>query len=277
MKAMLLLNTPLIGLMESPASWFSRLALSQHASLRDIRHLFGIPRTKDWDLFFSRKSISRLVLNRIDLNSPDWTASDYRERFHAIERVLGRLRWIDRQGSRYLLGTRSKPAYRFCPVCLASDKQPYFRLEWRFRCWHWCPLHRCLLRDRCNACGQAIVLPVDMDTAGKGRSGVAFLHRCMSCEHFLPEGWEKEANTVTEEFMTPLEYCLLMNGRAVLSGLWRGYFYDGDTRFVSGLEKMRKYERLRLIPNTACPINLLAYTERAEAGLVGKEGHLQKG
>lgn len=76
--------------------------------------------------------------------------------------------------------------------------------------------------------------------------------------------------------MTPLEYCQLMNGRAVLSGLWRGFFYDGDTRFVSGLEKMRKYERLRLIPNGACPIDLQAFSDRAEAGLAEKEGHLQK-
>lgn len=274
--AMLLLNTPVIGLMESPASWFSRLALSQHASLLDVRYLFGIPRTKDWDLFFCRKSLSQLVLKKIDLNSPEWRSFDFKGRFHAVESVLGRLPTIDRQGNRFLLGTRSRPEYRFCPVCLASDQQPYFRLEWRFRCWHWCPLHRCLLRERCGACGQHIVLPVEMDTAGRERAGVALLSRCMACEHFLPEGWKQEVNSIPEEFMTPLEYCQLMNGRAVLSGLWRGYLYDGRSRFVSGLKQIRKYERLRLIPNAACPIDHLAFAERFDTVTAISDGHIQK-
>lgn len=274
--AMRLINTPLIGLMESPGSWFSRLALSQHSSLREVRYLFGIPRTKDWDFFFCRKSISRLVMTRVDLSSPEWRGNDYQGRFRSIETVLGRLPTIDRQGKRFLLGTRNRPEYRFCPVCLASDQQPYFRLEWRFRCWHWCPLHRCLLRDHCAACGQPIVLPVEMDVAGRERAGVALLSRCMTCEHYLPDGWQKEANSVPEDLMTPLEYCQLMNGRAVLSGLWRGYFHDGDTRLVSGLEKLRKYERLRLIPNAACPIDLLNFNERVDAGLAPKDGHTPK-
>jgi len=272
---MRLLNTPPVGLMESPGSWFSRLALSQHASLRDIRNLFGMPRTRDWDFFFTRKSLSRLVLGRLDLSSSDWKLADHQVRFRQIEIVLGRLPSVDRNGKRFLLGTRDRPQYRYCPVCLASDRLPYFRVEWRFRCWHWCPLHSCLLRDRCGACGQRIVLPVEMDTAGPERAGVALLSRCMSCEHFLPYGWQQEANSVPEEHMNPLEYCLLMNGRAVLSGLWSGYIYDGDPECVAEIEKMRKYERLQVIPNGTCPIDLLRFNERMRDGTPNSDGQPQ--
>jgi TniQ len=45
---------------------------------------------------------------------------------------------------------------QFCPWCLASDKEPYFRRQWRLALMVLCPQHRALLLDRCQSCGMAV-------------------------------------------------------------------------------------------------------------------------
>lgn len=42
----------------------------------------------------------------------------------------------------------------FCPLCLATDPDPYFRLAWRCAFSTVCPKHHSLLTDRCPQCGQ---------------------------------------------------------------------------------------------------------------------------
>lgn len=261
---MLLLNTPCIEFMESPASWLSRVALSQHVPLREVRRVFGLPNTRELDFFFAGRSISKIVSRKIDQRAPEWQQSNIAWRFRAIESVLRHLRYIDQRGRRYLLGSRAKPEYRYCPVCLAGDRVPYFRIEWRFRCWHWCPLHQCLLKDKCSACDSRIVLPIDMINAGKDEAGVALLDRCMACEHHLSLNWQAELNSIPQEQLTSLEHCLLMNGRAVLSAMKFGYMFEGNTTRVDTLHRLRRFERLRLIPITACPIDIFNFRNRIE-------------
>ncbi len=45
---------------------------------------------------------------------------------------------------------------QFCPWCLASDKEPYFRRQWRLAFMVLCPRHRTLLLERCQRCGMAV-------------------------------------------------------------------------------------------------------------------------
>ena len=45
---------------------------------------------------------------------------------------------------------------QFCPSCLASDKEPYFRRQWRLAFLVLCPRHLTLLLDRCPSCGAAV-------------------------------------------------------------------------------------------------------------------------
>ncbi len=78
---------------------------------------------------------------------------------------------------RYLLRHRSIAYHRFCAACLATDKTKYFRLEWRFKCWRWCPIHSCLLRERCPHCNKVVMLPGDMYSAGPEGLGIATLDR----------------------------------------------------------------------------------------------------
>lgn len=74
--------------------------------------------------------------------------------------------WVQTLGSR---NRRRFSGQQFCPTCLADDKHPYFRRQWRFA-WHVaCQRHRILLVDRCGACGAPIafhrLLAEDTDLA----------------------------------------------------------------------------------------------------------------
>ncbi|MFA9441802.1 TniQ family protein [Uliginosibacterium sp. sgz301328] len=45
---------------------------------------------------------------------------------------------------------------QYCPVCLAEDKDPFFRLQWRFA-WHCiCVRHGCQLLETCPHCGASL-------------------------------------------------------------------------------------------------------------------------
>jgi hypothetical protein len=47
-------------------------------------------------------------------------------------------------------------SFQLCPICLQS--QPYYRQVWHLSCVTACPLHLCLLIDRCPICHQQIFL-----------------------------------------------------------------------------------------------------------------------
>ena len=45
---------------------------------------------------------------------------------------------------------------RFCPVCLATDPEPYFRARWRLGFVTACQEHRCMLENKCPRCNSAL-------------------------------------------------------------------------------------------------------------------------
>lgn len=47
---------------------------------------------------------------------------------------------------------------QFCGACLASDKVPFFRIDWRLAFFVWCPVHRLLMQDGCRQCGSPVRL-----------------------------------------------------------------------------------------------------------------------
>lgn len=57
------------------------------------------------------------------------------------------------------LGSRNRKrlgGLQYCPTCLAEDKKPYFRLQWRLA-WHTCcEFHGIRLLDKCSQCGAPI-------------------------------------------------------------------------------------------------------------------------
>ncbi|HKZ78875.1 MAG TPA: TniQ family protein [Pyrinomonadaceae bacterium] len=69
---------------------------------------------------------------------------------------------------------------QFCPWCLASDEEPYFRRYWRLALMVLCPIHRVLLLDRCQSCGAAVCY--ERQTAKKlGNAERWMLTQCNKC------------------------------------------------------------------------------------------------
>lgn len=143
---------------ESFSSWFQRLAEAN-----------GLPAS---ELYAG--TLPGSYLNRQDLDrtaGPDLIqqlsahtgvdVADIRDRTFSrwTGRVFGeddgrrRLDWLPPIGSEK---ARRSFGQQYCPLCLASDAIPYFRLEWRLRFVALCPLHRCQLEDRCPVCSAPV-------------------------------------------------------------------------------------------------------------------------
>lgn len=45
---------------------------------------------------------------------------------------------------------------QFCPICLQSDKEPYYRRRWRISFFVACPEHGCYLHDACQTCSAPV-------------------------------------------------------------------------------------------------------------------------
>ncbi len=80
-------------------------------------------------------------------------------------------------------GTRNRKRHgglQICPACLAEDKTPYYRLQWRLA-WHvGCSKHDCMLLDRCPNC-DAVFEPHRLSAED------AHVAICASCKHDLRE------------------------------------------------------------------------------------------
>lgn len=72
----------------------------------------------------------------------------------------------------------------YCPLCLASYKSGYFRLEWRIAFVTDCPLHDCELLDHCHGCN-ALVWPHPAARAELFGRHRFELFQCAYCRHDL--------------------------------------------------------------------------------------------
>ena len=236
---MKLVDVPKHEFMESPSSWLTRIALRQVVSPRELARYIGLKTKTDCEMTLARTSFAEL-------------ATKLTESSHSsalVDSVMNRLREIDPSGDRYLLRHRSFAYHRFCAPCLATDRTKYFRIEWRFKCWRWCPLHCCLLHERCPHCNRLVTLPRDMYTARSDGLGIATLDRCLRCGNLLTSGWKKFVNSLADEIMTPWERVQIKNGRAALASLANGRLrFQGEEKIHSFMQ-LKRIERLGYLPH----------------------------
>lgn len=251
---MSLVRVPSHRLMESPASWLTRVALSQFTTTKELRSLCKLGITNDPDMWCVTRPFEDVAA----------TLGAEQGSFSLVNRVLNHLHQIDPSGSRFLLGPHQAPRYRFCPVCLLEDEVKYFRIEWRFLCWLWCPLHMCRLLDACPACAKPVQLPADLISAGPEGWGVATLDRCLSCESDLTAEAHSHTDTLDFSDLTEWERCLLKNGRAVLAALLKGRFVVRGEYMVARkhVKELGSLDKQGLIPLFA---NIPYWVRRPEA------------
>lgn len=236
---MSLVGVPPLLTFEGPASWLSRTALSQGATIRDLCKYLGLEAGADPDIAFSAAAVKRVAaLTAQPVNS-----------FAFIRHMLIGLRELDTTGTEYLLSDRGRARYRFCGACLAKPGLKSFPLHWRFKAWRWCPEHNCMLLDRCPHCLSNVYLPGEMLTAGKDREGVAQLDHCLVCAQKLSFGWKTQVETLDLSITAPWEATLLNNGRAVLAALLRRHFRMEGEREKFSLRSLRRIQKQGLMPH----------------------------
>lgn len=208
-----LCGSPDFYLTESPCSWVSRLSLCQGESLRKMSLYLEINNVKDLDFQIRNLDIKKIAtLAGISILN-----------FKVSRTIFKSLASFDKNGRSHLLFFKNKPRYRFCPVCLENDENPYFRLEWRFKAWQVCPLHECFLEEKCSCCQTQIILPLDMMRGGERKEGIGTLANCFKCGYRISRvmpTYIKDSKT----HLTNEELKLIANGRALLSLLYNGHF-----------------------------------------------------
>ncbi len=242
---------------ESPVSWLARAALSQGTGVNELLRLFNVRRTGDIDLNMSGATLA-MIASRCSLPAEDFGLS---------LRMFVNLRRIDPQGRVFLMSKNRSPRYRYCPVCLHQSRTKHFMLHWRFTAWRHCHLHKCLMDEQCRACGESVVLPTDMLTAGPEKSGIASLDLCMKCGHRLSSHWMSAFGTIDEHKVSDWEWSQLVRGRALLAAIYHGgVFYAQGMDGKQSIRELLKLERKGLFPNK----NFFLTAEEAEARQQGR-------
>jgi TniQ len=205
-----LYNVPELIATESMSSWISRLSLSQGISPSALLNYLDIDQGADLDYRVGRINLSALYKK----------TGMKRAHFKGIRSVFNSLEFLGRKGRNFLLFSGSKSRYRFCPICLEQDDYPYFRIEWRFKIWHVCPLHKCFLEDQCIHCNAPVTLPVNMLSGGYKNMGIGNLAMCHSCGKLLSKVTPAFIEDHPYLRLNPEDTLLIQNSRALLSALY---------------------------------------------------------
>lgn len=115
------------------------------------------------------------------------------------------------------------PGTGYCPPCLATDRQPYWRAPWRYRFWLICPEHRCWIRHGCPKCGAPVLIAdyVALRPFVRGQSLCTTCAKCgadlrsATCEIYRPQAMAFEEITQLQCAMT----AALLKGSFQLLGL----------------------------------------------------------
>ena len=137
------------------SSWLTRIARAYNVTTDDFckaalpqdrTHFRDIDRTYDAGIFHALAEGSDVPIERVMETS---LAID--EGYVFNHRQYGTTEWvlptvnIDGKISRGLA---------YCPLCLKSDVEPYYRKSWRFAFNTVCPVHHTFLRQGCSTCGK---------------------------------------------------------------------------------------------------------------------------
>lgn len=223
---------------ESISSWLSRLALSQGESLPVIARYCKIKLVPDFDLMTIKPHIRRMSLIA---GIPLKTFSDAKKIFSSVHS-------IDALGHTYLLFANSKPKYRFCPMCLKSDKDPYFRVEWRFKAWRVCLFHYCLLEDHCANCKTPVTLPLDMFNSGFKNSGIGSLSMCANCGEFLTKVMPALTDNFSDRRLSKQDLLLITNSRALMASFYFKKFKIEGFAKQYKLGSMKQVNKAKIFP-----------------------------
>jgi len=247
-----LINVPRADPWEAPASWLSRIALSQGVSMAALLSVLEIGLRSDVDRIFLVPSLMKRAGDLgIDLLQ-----------LAVAHRLYSSFHRAGLDHARFLLSHNGRPRYRFCAACLSEMRTPSVAVHWRFACWRVCPLHSCLMEDTCPHCNSFVVLPASMIVGGPKAGGVAYVSRCLVCDKPLTSRAPLLLDTPDGAALLPWERSLASNGRAVLAALYFGHLREEAGGVKRPLRRLTGLARSGLLPHSTGFLNANAIRER---------------
>lgn len=155
---------------ESMSSWLQRLSQQQGISIEKLFSLAGAKAPKDIDSAALSAGILKLI-NMCGFSSRNFAI------VIAASRAIQKTKPLQQQVHADLKG---KPVSAFCPGCLDSDRSPYYRLEWRFKFWKYCPEHKSPMLIVCGKCNQEIALDKSILLSLTPPPNLGYCQFCMS-------------------------------------------------------------------------------------------------
>lgn len=212
---------------EAVSSWVSRLALAQGCTLQEMLDFLELQPYPDIDAAFLG-TVAATVRQKCGLPS---TA------FHLVEcaNTAIQLRGIDRVIR--LRHTGNTPRFRYCPACLREEGVATVPYQWRFREWRYCPIHCCLMEDRCWSCNLAVRYPFDMADSRAGQEGHGTQRRCMRCSADLAALSPCELVTDEQELVSATETHWLMDGQTQIDLLFTQRLSEEDWKDLAEIAR----------------------------------------
>ncbi len=142
------------------SSWLVRLAHSHGLKVQTFCNLIFGNRLQVWNRDIDRLAPDWLITELSDRTGAtneqvmNTTLQSYQGILYHRHRASGTLAWIQS----LKLHHRKFEGFglQFCPKCLATDKEPYFRKSWRIAFNTICTIHNCMLHDRCPHCSHGV-------------------------------------------------------------------------------------------------------------------------
>lgn len=235
---------------ESICSWVQRACQVYDLTFGRFHETFGTTIGPDPDLCFSPRDIQKLArITRLPLS-----------KFSLMSDCFGRIADMPRLRPLLLSQPNRWPMYRYCPECWLGDHTPYLRLEWRFRHWKYCRIHRLELQERCPNCQKLLAMHRSILGGTTTPPPVLTLAHCLFCRVDVREMYRNERITV-KRLADEQE---IRYQRAIVSSVVHGFF------FIEPLQTRRSLSELIPLLNG---IGLEAPDQKSSAVLSRMEPH----
>lgn len=142
------------------SSWLVRLAHGHAVKVQTFCHVLFGQRRQVWNRDIDRLGPAWIldVLQQQTFTPPKDAMGTTLRVFEGIlfpvTKESGNLTWV--APLQIYHRVRQGTGMQFCPACLAKGPVAYFRKTWRLAIKTMCVEHRCMLHDRCPACGVAV-------------------------------------------------------------------------------------------------------------------------
>jgi hypothetical protein len=187
------------------SSWLVRLAHGHGLKVQTFCNLIFGNQLQVWNRDIDRHAPSWLLQELLRRTGIPWptiletTLRAYESRLYRKFRSAGALQWV--LSLKIYHRKRTGFGLQFCPLCLRSDRVPYYRKRWRVALSTVCPDHEVMLLDRCPECHASIAVHrVDMRDRTLSERALSYCHACgfdlSESQVVRPEYYDKAAADV---------------------------------------------------------------------------------